>query len=74
MLNPIPLFRDMPPTSTMYKSTYSISPGVRKDGSRVWRLYRLVATPFGGSRTLQAINSERSVLERAKDHLEGKTE
>ena len=52
---------------------YEIKPGVKADGIPTYRLYRDVClvTPFGsvGGYTLIAENEDKSILERAIDHL-----
>lgn len=56
-------------------TTYKIIRAVLDDGTPAWKLLRTFAGgdwPFGGySVDVVAINTDRSVIEKAKEHLEG---
>jgi len=54
-------------------TSYSIQPGVTDSGEPTWELYKEWAFPpfsAGGSAKL-ATNADRSVLEKAIEHLKG---
>jgi hypothetical protein len=56
--------------ATTYSMTYSIRPAVREDGTPVYELVQSIDTVLGSSFIRIATNRDRSVLERAIEHLQ----
>jgi hypothetical protein len=48
---------------------YEIKPAVESDGTPTWALVRTVALPFVCGSKVIAVNRDKAVLERSKQHL-----
>lgn len=50
-------------------TSYEVLPSVAEDGTPTWSLWRTTFSPFAFARVKEATNTDRSVLERAVEHL-----